>query len=39
MEADQESRYQPVAPAVSAEASVSSELQGKKGRNETSYKV
>ena len=36
---DQESRYQPVATTVYAEASVSPELEGKKGRNETSYKV
>ena len=39
MEADQESVYQPVATTVCAEASVSPELKGKKGRNETGYKV
>lgn len=39
MEADHESRYQPVATTVYAEASVSPELKGRKGRNETSYKV
>ena len=33
MEADQESVYQPVATTVCAEASVSPELKGKKGRN------
>lgn len=39
MEADQESRCQPVATTVCAGASVLPELQGKKGRSETGYKV
>ena len=39
MEADQESGYQPVATTVCAEASVSPDLKGKKGRDETGYKV